>query len=77
MEIEALGTSTLAEVVDKIECISNAGLFKEVENTEADLSDLKHAKVKFIIFLYNFVLVDADDVFIYSKVLFIRYCKLY
>lgn len=45
MEIEALGTNTLAEVVDTIECVSNMGLFKEVENTKIDSQKYNGAKV--------------------------------
>lgn len=45
MEIEALGTNRLTELVDSIQCISNSGLFKEVENTKVNLSILKDAKV--------------------------------
>lgn len=45
MEIEALGTNTLAEVADTIECVSNMGLFKEVENPKVDFKGLRDAKV--------------------------------
>lgn len=45
MEIEALGTNTLAEFADTIQCISNMGLFREVENTKIDLDNLCNAKV--------------------------------
>lgn len=45
MEIEALGTNTLAEFADTIQCISNMGLFKEVENTKIDFKNLRQAKV--------------------------------
>lgn len=44
-EIEALGTNTLAEVADKICCVFDEGVFREVENTKVDLNPLKNAKV--------------------------------
>ncbi|XP_018573932.1 uncharacterized protein LOC108912977 [Anoplophora glabripennis] len=46
-EIEALGTNTLAEVADKIYCIFNTGLFREVENTKVDLKPLMNAKAHY------------------------------
>lgn len=54
MEIEALGTDTLANVVDIIECISNTGLFKEVERPKL-YSELMTAKVKITKDLQNFI----------------------
>lgn len=45
MEIEALGSNTLAEVADIIQCVSNMGLFKEVENTKVDFESISDAKV--------------------------------
>lgn len=50
MEIEALGNNTLANVADIIQCVSNMGLFKEVEDTKVTLENIGAAKVK--IFLY-------------------------
>lgn len=43
-EIEAIGTNTIAEVADKIQCILDLGLYKEVENTTVDLEQLTNAK---------------------------------
>lgn len=51
-EIEALGTNTLAEVADKIYCVFNTGLYKEVENTKVDLKPLMNAKVRKVYLIF-------------------------
>ncbi|XP_060524140.1 snRNA-activating protein complex subunit 3 [Cylas formicarius] len=43
-EIEAIGLNTLLDIANAIKCISDLFCFKEVENTEADLSKLVNAK---------------------------------
>ncbi|CAG9861093.1 unnamed protein product [Phyllotreta striolata] len=43
-EIEAIGSNKLSEVVDIIDCASNLAIIKEVENTDADLSEFQNAK---------------------------------
>lgn len=44
-EFQALGSSLLIDVIEKIHCVTNDGLFLEVENTDIDLTALINAKV--------------------------------
>ncbi|XP_019875130.2 snRNA-activating protein complex subunit 3 [Aethina tumida] len=43
-EFQALGSSLLIDVIEKIHCVTNDGLFLEVENTDIDLTALINAK---------------------------------
>ncbi|XP_023025055.1 proximal sequence element A Pbp49 [Leptinotarsa decemlineata] len=47
MEIEALGTNLLSQIIDAIECVSNYGVLKEVENTKVNLKQFQNAKQEY------------------------------